>query len=266
MIEFKQIIGRGTRLFDGKDYFTIYDFVKAHHHFSDPEWDGEPIIVEPGPGGGPKKPTEELEPVEPKEPPPQKVYVKLADGKERTIQHMMSTTFWHPNGTPMSSQQFMESLFGRLPELFKSESELRAIWSVPNTRHELLSGLAALGYGTDQLLDMQRIISAENSDLFDVLAHVAFAKAPVERKVRAEQARIAINVEFTTKQRDFLNFVLGQYVAVGVGELSTDKLAPLLNLKYKHSIRDAVADLGTPDSIAAVFSSFQRHLYSAAAA
>ena len=43
MIEFKQIIGRGTRLFDGKDYFTIYDFVKAYEHFNDPEWDGEPM-------------------------------------------------------------------------------------------------------------------------------------------------------------------------------------------------------------------------------
>ncbi|MDO9181349.1 MAG: DEAD/DEAH box helicase family protein, partial [Bacteriovorax sp.] len=43
MIEFKQIVGRGTRLFDGKDYFTIYDFVDAYHHFADPEWDGEPI-------------------------------------------------------------------------------------------------------------------------------------------------------------------------------------------------------------------------------
>jgi type I restriction enzyme R subunit len=47
MIEFKQIIGRGTRLYDGKDYFTIYDFVKAHHHFSDPEWDGEPLSRSP---------------------------------------------------------------------------------------------------------------------------------------------------------------------------------------------------------------------------
>jgi type I restriction enzyme R subunit len=46
MIEFKQIIGRGTRLFDGKDYFTILDFVQAHHHFSDSEWDGEPIAPE----------------------------------------------------------------------------------------------------------------------------------------------------------------------------------------------------------------------------
>ena len=43
MIEFKQIIGRGTRLFDGKEFFTIYDFVDAYKHFSDPEWDGEPV-------------------------------------------------------------------------------------------------------------------------------------------------------------------------------------------------------------------------------
>ncbi len=42
MIEFKQIIGRGTRLYEGKDYFTVYDFVRAHQHFNDPEWDGEP--------------------------------------------------------------------------------------------------------------------------------------------------------------------------------------------------------------------------------
>ena len=59
IIEFKQIIGRGTRLYDGKDYFTIYDFVKAHLHFSDPEWDGEPIEPEPKeprPPGPPKPP------------------------------------------------------------------------------------------------------------------------------------------------------------------------------------------------------------------
>jgi len=52
MIEFKQIIGRGTRLYDEKDYFTIYDFVKAHHHFSDPEWDGEPVEPDPPASAG----------------------------------------------------------------------------------------------------------------------------------------------------------------------------------------------------------------------
>ena len=63
MIEFKQIIGRGTRIFDGKDYFTIYDFVNAYHHFADPEWDGEPIEPEQTDGTGmpvpDKKPLEE---------------------------------------------------------------------------------------------------------------------------------------------------------------------------------------------------------------
>src|SRR5207247_953676 len=122
MIEFKQIIGRGTRLYDGKDYFTIYDFVKAHHHFNDPEWDGEPIEPEakqlrplptPGPPDSPEPGTEPP-------PRPQRIKVKLADGKARTIQHMMATTFWHPDGTPMSAQQFLEMLFGKLPEFFKN--------------------------------------------------------------------------------------------------------------------------------------------------
>jgi type I restriction enzyme R subunit len=131
IIEFKQIIGRGTRLYDGKDYFTIYDFVKAYLHFSDPEWDGEPLEPEPK---EPRQPTTRP----PSSPQPQgdgsesgsrrqKIKVKLADGKARTIQHIMCTTFWHPDGTPMSAQQFMELLFGKLPEFFKDEDELRAI-------------------------------------------------------------------------------------------------------------------------------------------
>ena len=100
MIEFKQIIGRGTRLYDGKDYFTIYDFVKAHQHFNDPEWDGEPLEPEPK---QPAAPPGELAAAEPK--PTEyvkrgKVKVKLADGKARVIQHMLCTTFWHPDGTP----------------------------------------------------------------------------------------------------------------------------------------------------------------------
>jgi type I restriction enzyme R subunit len=268
MIEFKQIIGRGTRLFDGKDYFTIYDFVKAHHHFSDPEWDGEPIeppdtTVVPRP---PVPPAEVETPDETDEPKRQKALIKLADGKERSIQHMMSTTFWHPDGTPMSSQQFMESLFGHLPELFKSESELRAIWSVPSTRQKLLDGLNEKGFGAEQLSEMQRIISAENSDLFDVLAHVAYAMAPVPRTERAEQARTRMHSEFSGKQQEFLEFVLQHYVAVGVEELAVEKLTPLLNLKYEHSIRDAVSDLGSASSITAAFEGFQKHLYASAAA
>jgi type I restriction enzyme R subunit len=267
MIEFKQIIGRGTRLYDGKDYFTIYDFVKAHHHFSDPEWDGEPIEPEPK-DLRPVPPRTDPEPPEPGPKPgprPQRIKVTLADGKARSIQHMMVTTFWHSDGTPVSAQQFMEMLFGKLPEFFKDEAELRALWSAPNTRAKLLQGLADKGFGKEQMAEMQRIIDAEKSDLFDVLAHVAYALPTLTRQERADNAGVVINARFNSKQQAFLDFVLSHYVSEGVGELDQDKLTPLLRLKYRNSITDAVADLGNPDEIGRVFSGFQKYLYQEAA-
>ena len=270
MIEFKQIIGRGTRLYDGKDYFTIYDFVKAHHHFNDPEWDGEPDLptteARPGKPAAPPPDSPEVRDQERDYPKRQRIKVRLADGKARTIEHMMSTTFWHPDGTPMSAQQFMEMLFGKLPEFFRDEAELRALWSAPDTRRKLLQGLAEKGFGGEQLAEMQRIIDAEKSDLFDVLAHVAYALPPVTREERAAHAKVVISGHFNSKQRVFLDFVLSHYVRVGVEELDQEKLTPLLRLKYNNSIADAVADLGKPDDIGRVFAGFQKYLYQETAA
>ncbi len=265
IVEFKQIIGRGTRFYEGKDYFTIHDFVRAHQHFQDAAWDGEPLEPEPRPepppadepDPGPMGPTPGPEPGGRRG----KVRVKLADGKARTIQHMMATTFWHPDGTPMSAQQFLEMLFGKLPEFFRDEAELRAIWSEPGTRKTLLRGLAEKGFGRDQLAEMQKIIDAENSDLFDVLAHVAYALPPRTREDRVSDARAAISTRFNDRQKLFLDFVLSHYVSIGVDELDQEKLTPLLRLKYHNSIADAVADLGRPDEIGKVFNGFQKYLY-----
>ncbi len=263
MIEFKQIIGRGTRLYEGKDYFTIYDFVKAHHHFNDPEWDGEPAAPEPAApayspsADAPPRVKEEALEFGKRS----RVKVKLADGKARTIQHMMCTTFWHPDGTPMSAQQFMEMLFGRLPEFFANEAELRALWSAPDTRKRLLQGLAEQGFGGEQLAEMQKIIDAEKSDLFDVLAHVAYALPTLTREERASRARGDISTHFNSKQQAFLDFVLSHYVRVGVEELDQDKLTPLLRLRYQNSIADALADLGRAEDIGQAFAGFQQYLY-----
>jgi type I restriction enzyme R subunit len=266
MIEFKQIIGRGTRLFDGKDYFTIYDFVRAHHHFNDPEWDGEPIEPEPPRGGGGGGGQPEPEPPGPNplpEPPPcpVKLEVKLADGKARQIQSMTATTFWSADGTPMSAAQFLENLYGVLPEFFKNEDELRTLWSSPETRKALLAGLADKGFSKEPLAEMQKAIDAENSDLFDVLAYVAFAAAPETRAKRADQARAEAHQQFNDRQQAFIDFVLAQYVRQGVDELDADKLTPLLRLKYNNAISDAVADLGGTVEIRAMFTGFQKHLY-----
>jgi type I restriction enzyme R subunit len=272
MIEFKQIIGRGTRLYDGKDYFTVYDFVKAHHHFSDPQWDGDPLPPEPpnpqppGEGGG-GDPAPEPPPDPPPlpDPRPKKIKVKLADGKERSIQHMTATAFWSADGKPMSAAQFLESLFGVLPEFFKDEDELRKLWSDPTTRKALLTGLADKGFGHEPLAEMQKAIDAAECDLFDVLAYVAFCSAPVKREIRASAARTAISHEFTDKQRAFVEFVLGQYVKEGVEELDVEKLPPLLKLKYRSALSDAFAELGQPEQVRGVFVGFQRHLYAPSA-
>lgn len=265
MIEFKQIIGRGTRLYDGKDHFTIYDFVKAHHHFSDPEWDGEPLEPEPpGPRPTPPLPPGPLPPLPPQPPPPPRplpIKVKLADGKERKIQHMTATTFWSADGRPMSAAQFLEALYGALPEFFKDEDELRGIWSDPETRSKLLADLTEGGFGREPLCEMQRLIEAENSDLFDVLAYVAFASDPISRDARAEAARAATATSLTDKQRAFIDFVLAQYIAQGVDELAQDKLSPLLRLRYR-ALSDAFTELGKPEEVRQVFVGFQRHLYS----
>ena len=266
MIEFKQIIGRGTRLYDGKDYFTIYDFVKAHHHFNDPEWDGEPLEPEPKGASNPMGPAEPKAPPEARQPgaeyaPRQRVKVKLADGKERHIQHMMATSFWHPDGTPMSAAQFVAALYGQLPDFFKDEDELRALWSDPSTRRRLLEGLSEKGFGKDQLAEMQKLIDAEKSDLFDVLAHVAYALEPLTREDRAHRASVVLAGSVESKQRVFLEFVLSQYVSMGVEELDQAKLTPLLKLKYRDSLADALADLGKAEDIGQLFSGFQKHLY-----
>ena len=267
MIEFKQIIGRGTRLYDGKGYFTVYDFVKAYHHFSDPEWDGEPLepADDPIPEDRPR-PRQESGEEKPDFERPAKIRVKLADGKARQIQNMIVTSFWHPDGTPMTAQQFMQQLFGELPQFFQSEEELRQLWCQPETRTDLLHRLAEKGFGPEQMAEMQRIIDAQHSDLFDVLAYVAYALPTVTRAQRAIHAREVVQTQFNAKQQSFINFVLDHYVQIGVDELAPDKLTPLLRLRYNNAISDAVADLGKPEEISHLFTGFQRHLYPASIA
>ncbi len=265
MIEFKQIVGRGTRMFDGKDYFTIYDFVGAYKNFLDPEWDGEPIEPEPAEpkttGGVPQPGVVNEPPADlidrPKK---EKVKVKLADGKERSIKSMISTSFWSADGLPISVEQFMKNLFGKLPEFFSNEEELRTIWSNPITRKSFLEKLDAAGYGKDTLLSLQELIEAENSDLFDVLEYIAYNITPIPRLERVALAKESFLNSLDAKHQEFLNFVLSKYVETGVDELDQEKLPQLLMLKYQ-SISDATETLGGIDRIRDTFIGFQKYLY-----
>ncbi|MEQ8358050.1 MAG: DEAD/DEAH box helicase family protein [Cytophagales bacterium] len=265
MIEFKQIVGRGTRLFDGKEFFTIYDFVDAYKHFSDPEWDGEPL--EPGPKEpktyNPPESKEKPDVEDPDEPrsKKKKAKVKLRDGKERWIQHTVQTSFWSADGKPISAEEFLNNLFGELPRLFKDEEELRKLWSNPLTRKTLLENLDAAGFPKADLLTLQKLVDMEKSDLYDVLEYVFNGEyIAITREARAKAAEATIFALLNDKQRDFIAFVLSKYVETGVDELDQEKLPILLTNKYQ-SLEDAKEILGDVANISRLFVEFQEHLY-----
>ena len=283
MIEFKQIVGRGTRLFDGKEFFTVYDFVDAYHHFADPEWDGEPVEEDACPECGEtpcicEKPLPEpceicglhpciceKEPCEKCGQRPcvciKKVKIKLGDGKEREIQHMIATSFWSADGKPISAEEFLNNLFGELPNFFKDENELRILWSKPMTRKTLLEKLDEAGFGKEELNTLQKLIDAEKSDLFDVLEYVFNSDIkPITRAERVSRAEAKIFALLNEKQKGFIEFVLSKYIETGFEELDQEKLPILLTNKYQ-SLEDAKEILGDVANISSLFIEFQQHLY-----
>ena len=288
MIEFKQIIGRGTRTFEGKEFFTIYDYVDAYKHFSDPEWDGEPTeieickVCEKDPCEceyTPPKPCKvcgQRPCVCPKlKPEPckdcgqspcecnkvRKIEVRLSDGKVRELKHMIDTSFWSADGRPISAEEFLSNLFGELPKLFRDEDELRRLWSNPITRKTLLERLDDAGFPREDLVTLQKLTEMEDSDLYDVLKYIFDGNyIALTREERAQAAESNIFALLDEKQRDFISFVLSKYVEAGVDELSQDKLPILLKNKYQ-SFEDAKEVLGDEASISKVFIEFQKHLY-----
>ncbi len=293
MIEFKQIVGRGTRVFDGKEFFTIYDYVDAFKHFSDPEWDGEALPCEVCGQVVCECPTEPISQTppcklcgqrpcicekKPKEPceicgelncnckKKQKIKVKLRNGKEREIQHMISTSFWSADGKPISAEEFLNNLFGELPKLFKDEEELRKLWGNPLTRKILLENLDAAGFPKDDLLTLQRLVDMEKSDLYDVLEYVFNGEyIAMTREARAKAAEATIFALLNDKQKEFISFVLSKYIETGVEELDQEKLPILLTNKYQ-SLEDAKDILGDVANISRLFIEFQAHLYKQRAA
>lgn len=286
IIEFKQIIGRGTRLFEGKEFFTIYDFVDAYQRFYDPEWDGEPVEEDPCKVCGEIPCVCEKEPLKPcpkcGESPcicikeslipcdkcgqspcacPKKVKIKLKDGKEREIQHMVTTFFWSVDGRPISAEEFLNNLFGELPNLFKDEDELRTLWSNPQTRKILLEKLDEAGFGKEELDALKKLIDAEKSDLYDVLEYVFNSDIkPITREERVTRTKATILAFLNKRQQEFIEFVLNKYIESGVEELDQEKLPDLLTNKY-HSLEDAKEILGEVTEISSLFIEFQQHLY-----
>ena len=267
MIEFKQIIGRGTRTYDGKDFFTIWDFVKAHENFNDPEWDGEPEEPVP-PTPRPPKPDNPA-PELPgdgddgdggeDDPTVEKVEIRLADGKARAIRYIASTSYWF-DGRPLSAAEFLERLFGDLSGLIADEDQLRNVWSDPDNRAHFLDQLADHGYDQDRLDDIRLLVDARDSDLFDVLGYVLFTLSPKTRHDRADRVRHDGLEDFDGELQSLLQAILKSYETAGESELTTPKLAQYLSARYG-SVSESREKLGELAAIRAAYRRLQAKLY-----
>ncbi len=282
MIEYKQIIGRGTRIYDGKYYFTIWDFVGAFAKYSQPDWDGPPICPkcgnnpctcpppsgghppggEPGgEGGGGDEP--KVCPVCHQDPcicpPKEHLEIKLSDGRTRRIKFINDVMFWGADGKPISAQEFIEEMFGRLPDFFSSSEDLHRLWADPDTRDALLQKLEEAGYGEDVLKDIRKIIDAEDCDLLDVLEYIAYNTTPIERRVRAERIDHFYR-NLSEAQKQFVEYMVNAYIKSGVDELRMNKLKTLLALKFG-SVPEGISAMGGAPVARQVFKEFQYHLY-----
>lgn len=178
---------------------------------------------------------------------------------------MTDTSFWGPDGQPVTAEEFIQKLFGKLPDFYKSEQELRDIWSVPETRKTLLESLADAGFGVEELKTLRDFVADPKSDLLDVLEYISFEVSPITRAERVRAAEPAIYEGLNSDQREFVEFVLSRYIVTGVEVLDRDVLPELLKLKYE-AIEDAKAILGDLAVITKTFTEFQKYLYSALSA
>ena len=277
MVEFKQIVGRGTRLFDEKFYFTIYDFVGASDKFDDPDWDGPPVCpkcgCDPcicvrgkggGGGGGGAKPC----PICGNLPctcdkGDKTVVIKL--GKNRQIQ---VKTEWESlimyDGKMIPVEEFVKKVFSKVTGLVGSAEELRKAWSEQATRRELLAKLAENGFEMERLKELQKLMESDDCDLLDVLEYVAFAIPKKKRAERAEAARRGLGKWVKGYEaQSFYKFVLDNYVQGGVDVFTRDNaLSQLIITKYG-TINDGKARLGGSKAIQLGFATLQKEVYAA---
>jgi len=267
MTEFKQIIGRGTRVFDGKDFFTIMDFVGATNLFYDPAWDGENEVPQKQAKKEKKEKTQENADLEDEigsteeKTKNEKVTIDIKGKRLKVIN--IETTYVGMDGIPLKTEDYLELLIGVLGKFYNDEEGLREIWSNPKNRKDMLNKLKEMNIDESQLNDLKLIFEADNSDIYDILAHISFN---LDIKTRSERVFAVEHSEFIEKHhnekvKEFLEFILQRYKKDGVKELDEDKLGKLVDLSGLGTVREVANNFGGIAQMRDEYFLLQREIY-----
>lgn len=277
MVMFKQIIGRGTRLFPDKDKlsFTIIDYAGATRLFTDPDFDGFPEFMtqeEIDQYGNTTKTTaevpkeEETEKAEVEEAPEEieepegmmrKFYV---DGVQVQIVHEMVYEL-DPDGNRLRTWKFTDYTRDKVRELYTSASELRSKWPKTEERQHIIDALAQRGISFEYLAE---VTGQPDADPFDLLMHVAFNAPLRTRRERADYVKKAKKDYFETygpDARQIIMMLLDKYTEFGVTQLTDMNILQIPPISQKGSPFEIAKWFGGMEKLRKVLSDLQRFLY-----
>ncbi|EHK0279185.1 DEAD/DEAH box helicase family protein [Campylobacter coli] len=259
IIEFKQIIGRGTRVYEGKDFFTILDFVGATKLFYDPKWDGEKIEELKEQDEKEKITKEHIKQTKEESKEKKSVTIHLKGTKLKVLD--ITTTYVGAQGKPLSTKEFLEFLIGKLGEYYDDEAKLREIWSDQKNRERFLKALANDGVDEDALKDLREIFQ-KDCDIYDVLAHLSFnaeIKTRQERVLQVEKSEFLKRFQ-KEKALKFIEFLLDRYQQYGIKDFDRS-LAPLIELSSLGNVKEIVSEFGGVENLKQSVDDLQREIY-----
>ena len=267
IVEYKQIIGRGTRVFDGKDFFTVYDFRWATTKFVDEIWDWLPEddfekeekILEN------KNKEENFEDFLPKDEEikekNEKIFVKLGDNREVKIINIETRYLDPSTGKHLSSEDFIKKILGELPKFYQNEHDLRLAWANPETREKFLKNLEYIWLDAEQIENLKKIFEAEKSDIFDILAYISYGNEMKNRDERSKIAKSILEKYENPKAKDFLQFLLGLYEREWIMSFKKEGLSSKIELFNRWLAREIAAEFGWVQELKQAYYDLQKGIY-----
>jgi type I restriction enzyme R subunit len=272
MTDFKQIIGRGTRVRDdyGKLWFSILDYTgSATRMFADPDFDGDPIDIhecdindEATPEPPVPEPPESPEPPLPPEP---------ADGERRKFYfdcgqveiaaHLVYEL--DPDGKQLRVVKFTDYTAEKVRTLFRSAADLRRAWADPQQRAEIIATLAERGIDFDELA---AAANQPEADPFDLLCHVAFNAPLRTRRERAQRLRTERKDffdQYGPEARAVLDELLEKYAEHGTAQFAVPDVLELPPINRHGNVIEIARYFGGEEQLAEAVNQLQTLLYAA---
>jgi type I restriction enzyme R subunit len=272
MTEFKQIIGRGSRVREdyGKLWFSILDYTgSATRLFADPDFDGDPVepptegpIDEPVP---PPQPPPETEPPQPPDgpppdtPPPQARKYYVDGGIVAIAAHFVYEL--DVSGKKLRAIKYMDYAESRIRDMWASAAELRSRWSNVEERATVLQALEEHGITLEQLAENTE---QPDADPFDLLCYVAY-NAPIrtrrERAERLQKGRVDFWAYFQPEARQILSQILDKYIEHGVAQLAVPEILKVPPISDHGNVLEIARKFGGPEQLRTAVERLQTLLY-----